>query len=264
MSDLDDASEPRKRKPHQADPWYKRYPRDFHDDTRVLTLAERGAYGDILDLIYMAEGPIPDEEGYLAHKLHCHKLSWRPIRRRLLALGFLYITRGQLMNKRAGEVLKTRKDERIAMGSRGDSREVQPRLDVGLEKNIIDFNAHLRASSTESESDQERESKKEKKQPRRPIPKDILFRLEQREGKERADALVDEYHDNGMAAGAKHLRKAFVGWLAKEHGIRLGETWSPGESVGDLTAQALGNLCGFTADGKPDLTLPKVISRRTK
>lgn len=106
----------RKRKSHETDPWYKRYPRDFYEDTRELKPDERGIYNDIVDLIYMAEGPIPDDPRALSHKLFCDTRVWLRIRSRLLATGKLFITRGKLHNKRCQEVLATRELERRSKG----------------------------------------------------------------------------------------------------------------------------------------------------
>lgn len=147
----EDASEiktPRKRRPHEADPWYKRYPRDFQDDTRELKPDERGLYNDILDLIYMAGGPVPDDDRTLAHRMHVHIETWRKIRRKLLAKGKLFLTNGHLMNKRAKEVLATRAAERVAMGQRGGQPPSDSWATQGeLFKKSNDSNAPRRASS---------------------------------------------------------------------------------------------------------------------
>lgn len=141
-----------KRKPHNTDPWYKRYPRDFYEDTRDLKPDERGLYNDLLDLIYMAGGPLADDDRLLSYKMHVHIGVWRRVRKRLLATGKLFLNRGQIMNKRAKEVLATRDTERAAMGYRGgDSLPSQGELF----KNSNDFNGGLRASSTELESQKE-------------------------------------------------------------------------------------------------------------
>lgn len=149
-------SKSRKRKPHEADPWYKRYPRDFYDDTRVLKPDERGLYNDIVDLIYMAEGPLKDDDRILAHKLYVDIKLWRRVRRRLLAGGWLFITRGHLHNKRAKEVLATREEERTSMGRRGLPR---PDVQGDFFKNTNEINGNCRASSTELESQRAEEEK---------------------------------------------------------------------------------------------------------
>lgn len=146
---------PRKRRPHESAPWYKRYARDFYEDTRDLKLDERGAYNDIIDLIYMAEGPIKDDLWAIAHRLHCDVKIWKRIRKTLLANGKLYITRGQLMNKRAREVLHLRDVERRSKG-----RTPLPSANVGpdLFENPNDINGRLRVNSTESDIESERRS----------------------------------------------------------------------------------------------------------
>lgn len=139
----------RKRRPHEADPWYKRYARDFYDDTRDLKPDERGLYNDIIDLIYMAGGPLADDDRLLSYKMHVHIGVWRRIRKRLLATGKLYLNRGHLMNKRAKEILAIREAERVAMGCRGGD---SPSSQGELFKITNDFNGDVRASCTELES----------------------------------------------------------------------------------------------------------------
>ncbi len=145
----------RKKKPHEIEPWYKRYPLDIYEDTRDLKPDERGLYNDCLDLIYMAAGPIADDDRRLAHKMHVDIKVWRRIRRTLLATGKLYITCGKLMNKRCKEVLDERKLQLALMG-----RQVEPNSEVApdLFGNANEINGDMASRSTDSDSERERES----------------------------------------------------------------------------------------------------------
>ncbi len=156
----EDASEIKaERKKLTPDQWYRRYARDYHEGTRELTLAERGAYSDILDMIYMAGAPLKDDERMIAYKLHVDVRTWRPIRNRLLALGKLYLVRGCLHNARAKTMLSQREIERRSMGDRpgiaGGSRPDRPGIDRDLFENINDFNGNSRPTSTELASKKE-------------------------------------------------------------------------------------------------------------
>lgn len=96
----------------RTSPWYKRYSQDFHDGTRELTLEERGAYNDILDLIYIFDRPLPDEPGRIAHYLHCTTQKWVAIRKVLLAKGKLMLTDRGLTNPRTERELEARSERR--------------------------------------------------------------------------------------------------------------------------------------------------------
>lgn len=146
---------PRKRKSHEIDPWYKRYARDFHEGTRELTLEERGAYSDIIDLIFMAGGPIKDDDGRISHKLCIHINKWRSLRKRLIAKGKLFTTPQGIHNARAQEELAAREAMRVRLG-RGGTPEGGDEPD--LFGNINDFNGR---GATRSTSSDRSESKRE-------------------------------------------------------------------------------------------------------
>jgi len=81
--------------------WYKRYPNDALNGMAMLTLEECGAYNRVLDLLYIHDGALRDDETELARMVHCDVRVWRRIRRRLMDLGKLYIHAGCLRNPRA-------------------------------------------------------------------------------------------------------------------------------------------------------------------
>ena len=83
--------------------WYKRDPRAALVGMAGLTLEERGAYNTILDLIYCHEGGLPDDVRTVAHLMQVDLRTWKRLRERLLDLGKLYTSCGQLRNERADQ-----------------------------------------------------------------------------------------------------------------------------------------------------------------
>jgi uncharacterized protein YdaU (DUF1376 family) len=71
--------------------WYKRNPRDWLDATRELSLEERGAYNDLLELMYLRDRPIPDEPVFISGFLRIHRHKWTRIREALLDAGRLVV-----------------------------------------------------------------------------------------------------------------------------------------------------------------------------
>jgi uncharacterized protein YdaU (DUF1376 family) len=63
-------------------PWYKRDARAFYEGTRCLSLEARGAYSDILDLMYIHGGPLKDDERWMVHALGVSHRKWRRLQRR--------------------------------------------------------------------------------------------------------------------------------------------------------------------------------------
>jgi uncharacterized protein YdaU (DUF1376 family) len=87
-------------------PYYKRFPRDFLDKTIGMTLEQKGAYGIVLDLIYMRDGRLPDDVQYLAGQLGCSVRKWKTIRSELVSMGKLTIENGMISNSRADKLLE--------------------------------------------------------------------------------------------------------------------------------------------------------------
>lgn len=66
---------------------YLRHPDNFFAATRALTLEQRGAYSDILDLYISRDGLLPDNEIQMARCLSVDPRIWRRVREELLACG---------------------------------------------------------------------------------------------------------------------------------------------------------------------------------
>lgn len=81
--------------------WYKRYPEAALSGMKRLTLEERGAYDTVLDLIYLHDGELDDDDLFIAGWCSCDVRIWRRIKVRLLALGKLYQANGKLRNGRS-------------------------------------------------------------------------------------------------------------------------------------------------------------------
>lgn len=86
-------------------PYYPRYPRDFFEGTAGMSLEEKGAYGLVLDLIYMmgARG-LPDDPQYIAGQLGTSVRKWNSLRKSLIERGKLHSKDGIISNKRADKV----------------------------------------------------------------------------------------------------------------------------------------------------------------
>lgn len=226
------AIRPRKKKPHEVEPWYRRYPRDWMEDTRELKLPERGAYNDIIDMIYMTGGPIPGDDQYIAHRLHVHVNTWRPIRRRLLHGGFLYVTCGKLMNKRCKEIIEERQRQLNAMGRGGSQRPDTPPdlFEIDSDYNGPDTSRSVRSDQEEdSEIDQRKFAPRvieggrtvDKRDRPAPIPPKFVSEdamdkvLEIAPGWDR-QALYRKWLDwnGGTLDGVKRPDKAFLSWVA--------------------------------------------------
>ncbi len=116
----DDVEIKPRRKPStpQPDLWYKRYPDVYRRGTRKLSLAARGAYSDILDMIYMAGGPIEDDDFAIACELRVKKRVWLRVRQELFAAGKLVSANGRISNPKAVEVLAEREARKVSKGAR--------------------------------------------------------------------------------------------------------------------------------------------------
>lgn len=91
-------------------PYYKRFPRDFLDGCIGMSLEVKGAYAVVLDLIYMRDGKLPDDERYIAGQLGCSVRKWNSIKSELIQRGKLVVESGFISNFRADFLLEeTRK-----------------------------------------------------------------------------------------------------------------------------------------------------------
>jgi uncharacterized protein YdaU (DUF1376 family) len=81
-------------------PWYKRNPKDMLSATRQLTLEERAAFNDILDLLYLHDRPLADNPRFLSSFIGVSVRKWSALRQALLDAGKLIEHDGYLTNER--------------------------------------------------------------------------------------------------------------------------------------------------------------------
>lgn len=82
-------------------PYYKAYPRDFIEGTVGMSFELKGAYRLVLDLIYMQDGNLPDDDRYIAGHLSLSVRKWKSLRSELLSRGKIEISGEFLTNYRA-------------------------------------------------------------------------------------------------------------------------------------------------------------------
>ena len=151
--------------------WYKRDPRAALVGMMGLTLEERGAYNTLIDLIYIADGALPDDERAICKVLGTNGRGWKRIRTSLIAKGKIYLNDGRLHNERADFETSdafdraTRKVERRRLakvsGKFGQSfGKVSPNLDVSPElKQILSGFADHTTTPTPTKKDLKRKER---------------------------------------------------------------------------------------------------------
>lgn len=114
-------------------PYYPMYPRDFYEGTQRMSLELKGAYVMLLNLIYTQNGPVADEDGYLARYVGCSIRKWQKLRLELIGLGKITSINGLICNSRAADELLKRasyvdqKRENRARPNKNKALESQPR-----------------------------------------------------------------------------------------------------------------------------------------
>ena len=112
------------------DAWFPLFHRDFRGGTRKLSLEERGAYMELLMLMYDARSGVEDDEAGVAAELGCDRRVWRRIRQKLLDVGKIEIEGGRLINARARreiEIQRRVSEQRTASGAEGGRKSGERR-----------------------------------------------------------------------------------------------------------------------------------------
>jgi len=129
-------------------PYYKRYPRDFIEGTIGMSFELKAAYSLVLDLIYMQDGKLPDDERYISGLLSVSIRKWKSLRNELIERGKIYINGEFLSNKRADNLLETSRklqDKNAENGAKSNKNN-----------NIDKANAQLtRGLNTESDTNKD-------------------------------------------------------------------------------------------------------------
>lgn len=151
----------------RPDPWYKRYARDFFDGTRALTLEERGAYGDIVDLLYMFDGSIPDDAAWIGHQLHISSRKWTAIRAVLLAASKISCDGGVITNPRVNSEIENKLNQRRINAEIAAKREQERRekRENNNNNNGNEARKQHHAGATDSEADTDSEEDKKNNPP---------------------------------------------------------------------------------------------------
>lgn len=240
-----------------VDPWYKRYPTDYRRGTRQLSLAARGAYTDLLDLMFIEDAGVPNDDMFIACALHCKLREWRAVRKQLFDAGKLFVGEdGLIHNRRADTEIEERSSRRVERASSASRRS----------ENGKKFSVINGGRSTESESDVKEEKdpssnpigfkEEEGKRPiQRKVPPSLVDELRSKVGQKRAAELVDEY-ESRYIAGARSISAAFRGWLRKG-GIQITGHGTAAFTPSDALAVCKDELAAL---GQPVSALPKVVT----
>lgn len=113
--------------------FYKRFPGDLIGGICGLTFEQRGAYGLIIDLIYMHGGRCPSDPHYIGGVLGCSTRQAGRLVAELVALGKLYRVAETLGNGRADRELLAISGPRVGKVPGKNSRK-KPNIDQTLTK----------------------------------------------------------------------------------------------------------------------------------
>jgi len=123
--------------------WFKGSPNAWIGGTRELTLEERGAYNDIIHLLYARDGDLPDDEKFIARYLGCRPQVWRRLRALLLAKGKIHFKAdGKLTANRVETELK-HAHERIEKMARLGRVSALKRKEINELVSTALFNGHV-------------------------------------------------------------------------------------------------------------------------
>jgi uncharacterized protein YdaU (DUF1376 family) len=120
--------------------WYHRYPRDFLQETAAMSLEDCGAYATIIDLIFLFDSPVADNDAVIAGYLRCHVNKWRPIRQRLIESGHLVSVNGNLDVPSVNEEIAWRRSQHNRLrqvGHRGGITSGEARRNRRLTKHML-------------------------------------------------------------------------------------------------------------------------------
>jgi uncharacterized protein YdaU (DUF1376 family) len=122
-------------------PFYKRFGGDRIMATRDLSLEERAAYDDLLDLMYDRGRPIPDEPRFLSGLIGISLRKWGVIRDSLIAAGKIVVRGEYLSNtrfEREMELDEAQTQAAVTWGSKGGrtraAREREARAALARER----------------------------------------------------------------------------------------------------------------------------------
>ncbi len=103
-------------------PWFKFYADDWLTGTMDITLEEEGAYLRVVALIFSKEGPIPDNDRWLAGMCRISVRKWRIIKKCLVESGKIDIEGNLISNARASKELRERAENSLKASRAADER----------------------------------------------------------------------------------------------------------------------------------------------
>lgn len=124
-------------------PYYKRFPRDFFEGTIGMSFEVKGAYGLLIDLIFIRDGRLPDDARFIAGHLGLSVRKWNAIRAELIAAGKISVDLGIISNLRADNLTIER---RLSP----DKKEIN-RVEANENNNLQEPRAGGRARASEPE-----------------------------------------------------------------------------------------------------------------
>lgn len=159
-------------------PWYKREPQNALDGMFKLSLEERGAYNTILDLLYLNDGKLHDDDRWLAGHMRCDVRVWKRIRQTLIEAGKLLIDDGFISNAKATSVVTSALASMVSTAELNRTKGLKSgevrRKNKGLDE------PKLNRSRTDKDIDIEKEVREgealSRPAPSDPDPLDIAFK----------------------------------------------------------------------------------------
>lgn len=251
-------------------PWFKCFQDAWLKGTRDLSGEQRGYYFDCLCLMYEADGPIRDDDDWIAHRLHITTRKWRGVRKSLVEAGKLTETPAGLVNSRASSEIVERSSLRSTKSEIAAKRERKIRENPEFPFENNKTRAQLRLVERPSEttgglprarvirSSEEEESKKEQATPilvddddpyrrRRELSPKIVATMRQKIGDELTDHVLRVYFTSEYARDARFIDKAFPSWLEKCYREKITDELTPKALAAEIMALCKGDTKLSTA-----------------
>jgi len=129
---------------------YLRHPDNYLSATRRLTLEERGAYGDLIELFITRDGDLPDNPQWMARDLACDVRVWNRIRKTLIETGHISIENGNLEPNGARSSLNLSLTKSESSRDAANRRWAKKSNKPLKENNTDDANAYAEADAIKS------------------------------------------------------------------------------------------------------------------
>lgn len=234
-------------------PWYKRDVDAWRGGTRGMDLELRGFYSELLDAMWDAQGPIPNDDRKLAMMVCCNVRTVRKLLPQLIARGKVKETPEGLVNERMSKEIGETASRSIRSQFDRNSKRIRPEFDAKNPKNPTN-------STRDLEVEEELRNKKEEDS-HLPMPE----KAEARACEFPSDLVEDVkgWIGNGITdAGARHwlqtvARMATPRALEEAHSHTV-KAWATG--VVRDPASYFRTTAERVSDGKP-VKLPKISAR---